>query len=96
MLSKSERKMSSARLRPALARVAHHQRHILDLSKSRHRAVPRQAQQQVRSRVVLRDLEHHAAVGAVPRHEVLRVDEVCAHRVCVCDTPGVFTISDMG
>ena len=66
-----------------LARMAHNQRHILDLAEGRHGCVARQAKQQIRARVVLRDLPHHAPVRAVAAHQVLAVYEVCTrHRTC--------------
>lgn len=86
-------------LLPAPASVAHDQGHVLDLPDRGHRAVPRQAQQQVGRGVVLRDLEHHVAVAAVPRHQVLAVDEVCAWETqsnLVRDTcfPGMYDTPD--
>lgn len=70
--------VQAAHLLLGLAGMAHDKGHILDLPEGRHGRVARQAQQQIRARVVLRDLPHHAPVRAVPAHQVLAVYEVCA------------------
>lgn len=51
-----------------LACMPHNQRHILDLAEGRHGRIAGQAKQQIRARVVLRDLPHHAPVRAVAAH----------------------------